>query len=143
MWIFSNFQIMSVPIPDKFGIKYNTVEHYFQAMKSLDPTVRKRIASLPHPGAAKKYGRKIALREDWDNIKVKVMTHAVTFKFTKCEEHKEELLEVTPGTRIVEVNYWHDNYWGSCSCSRCGNNGRNILGGILIDIWKVFTKEDS
>lgn len=36
---------------------------------------------------------------------------------------------------IVEGNYWHDNYWGNCTCDKCKNiEGQNKLGKILMKI---------
>jgi predicted NAD-dependent protein-ADP-ribosyltransferase YbiA (DUF1768 family) len=41
---------------------------------------------------------------------------------------------LTADLEIVENNYWHDNFWGSCTCSRCGRKGENNLGKILMSV---------
>lgn len=55
------------------NMTYLTVEHAFQAAESLDIKERIRISKLKSPGAAKKAGRKVRLRADWEKIKLAVM----------------------------------------------------------------------
>ena len=44
-------------------------------------------------------------------------------------------LDMTGLEEIVEGNYWHDNYWGNCTCDKCKNiEGQNKLGKILMKI---------
>src|SRR3954471_9721610 len=45
--------------------KYPSVEHAYQAAKTLSLDDRKRIASLPTAAEAKNEGRKLARRPDW------------------------------------------------------------------------------
>ena len=52
------------------GITYPTVEHAFQAAKTLNPIERQAIADLPTPGAAKRAGRQVTLRKDWEDVKI-------------------------------------------------------------------------
>src|SRR4051794_31274057 len=63
------------------GITYPTVEHAFQAAKAVDRLERQRIAALPTPGAAKRAGRKVAIRPDWETVKVAMMEDLVRRKF--------------------------------------------------------------
>ena len=28
---------------------------------------------------------------------------------------------------IIEGNYWHDVYWGQCTCEKCVGKGKNKL----------------
>ena len=37
---------------------------------------------------------------------------------------------------IVEVNNWHDNWWGDCICggNRCKEKGKNHLGIIITKV---------
>lgn len=47
---------------------------------------------------------------------------------------KKKLLD-TGHRKLVEGNYCHDNFWGSCYCPRCKNfEGKNFLGNILMEI---------
>mgnify|MGYP003560200375 CR=1 FL=1 len=51
------------------GLEYPTVEHAFQAAKTLKMSERESIAALPTPGAAKRAGRQVSLRKDWEEVK--------------------------------------------------------------------------
>ena len=55
---FSNFKSSPIFMAD-IHTTYLTVEHAFQAAKSLDIKERIRISKLRSPGAAKKAGRKV------------------------------------------------------------------------------------
>lgn len=119
-------------ITDVNDITYPTVEHYFQAMKTLRIEEREKIAAAPTPGQAKRMGRKVALRSDWEQIKTRVMGNAIWKKFTKYPELKEKLL-ATGEEELVEGNFWHDNFYGDCYCNKCQNiQGQNWLGKILM-----------
>ena len=55
------------------GICYPTVEHAYQAAKSDDPSVRRLMAHHSNPALAKKAGKVIRLREDWEDAKLGIM----------------------------------------------------------------------
>lgn len=117
------------------GITYPTNEHFFQAMKTLDIETRKAIAAAPTPGAAKRMGRHVALRPDWEKIKVDVMRLGLMLKFTDAE--LAEKLLATGDEELVEGNWWHDNTWGNCHCTECSRKGgRNLLGMLLMELRK-------
>jgi hypothetical protein len=78
--------------------------------------------------------RTIELRPNWDIIKVPIMYNLLRQKFSK--DPLKNLLKITSDAPIVEGNYWHDNFWGSCTCSKCNNSGRNVLGILLMKIRK-------
>ena len=63
------------------GIVYPSVEHFFQAQKTKDLVQRRIIAEARTPGIAKRMGRRVKLRPDWEDIKDKVMLFAVRQKF--------------------------------------------------------------
>lgn len=116
------------------GIGYPTVEHAFQAYKTKDREERLAIAKEPSPGKAKRAGRRVTLRDDWETIKDEVMEFYVRQKFFTNENLKKRLLE-TGEAILIEGNTWHDNYWGSCSCDRCATiTGQNNLGKILMKV---------
>ena len=52
---------------------YMTAEHLFQCCKTPNPDEREAIRSAPTPGQAKRLGRKVTLRPDWNQIKLKAM----------------------------------------------------------------------
>lgn len=117
------------------GIVYPTNEHFFQAMKTLDREERKRIAAAETPGQAKRLGRHVRLRADWEQIKVDVMRTGLMLKFT--DAMLAEKLLATGDEELIEGNWWHDNTWGSCLCSDCINKpGRNLLGMLLMELRK-------
>lgn len=101
------------------------------ASKCADQTQRKMFMGL-NGGQAKRLGRTITLRSDWETVKLEVMEQLVRQKF-QYQLLKEKLLE-TEDAILIEGNYWHDNFWGSCTCAKCGNRGQNNLGKILMKI---------
>lgn len=110
------------------GKTYNSVENYFQAMKSTDTNTQQKIATAS-PVNARKFGRQIELREDWDNIKDDVMENAVKAKF---QQHPELMSKLnTVQGEIVEYNDWGDRYWGKDKVTQIGDNK---LGKILMSI---------
>ena len=117
------------------GITYPTNEHFFQAMKTLDINERKAIAAAETPGLAKRMGRNVKLRPDWEKIKVDVMRLGLILKFTDAE--LAEKLIATGDEELVEGNWWHDNTWGNCHCTACSRKGgRNLLGMLLMEVRK-------
>ena len=113
------------------GMRFTTVENFYQAMKTKDIEERRKIA-LMNPYEAKKYARSITLREDWNDVKLQVMEFVLEHKFTPSTVWCDKLMKCEEP--IVERNNWHDNYWGSCVCDRCDNQGQNNLGKLLTKI---------
>ena len=115
------------------GIIYPTNEHFFQAMKTLDQEKRKQIAEAKTPGAAKRMGRQVQLREDWEEVKYTAMRVGVERKFDAHPELANKLIS-TGDAILIEGNSWHDNTWGSCFCPKCAAiAGKNWLGEILME----------
>ena len=63
----------------------------------------------------------------------KIMILIVEDQALVAEDLKEMLLQ-TGDEELVEGNYWHDVYFGVCSCPKCGNKGENHLGKLLMKI---------
>ena len=108
-------------------ITYPTVEHAFQAAKTDDRLERERIAGLPTPGAAKRAGRKVSLRPDWEQVKVGIMVELVRRKF--ADPDLAGKLLATGDEELVEGNTWNDRFWGVCR-----GTGRNELGKVLMRV---------
>lgn len=124
------------------GIVYPTNEHFFQAMKTLDQEERKKIAAAETPGQAKRLGRHVRLRADWEQIKVDVMRTGLMLKFTDANL-AQQLID-TGDEELIEGNWWHDNTWGSCYCESCMNRpGRNLLGMLLMELRKELQYGDT
>ena len=115
------------PIYDNAGKEYPTVEHYFQAMKTFNPQERELIRSAESPGKAKRIGRLVQLREDWEDRKLDIMEKALIQKF-QILRLREKLL-ATGNEELIEGNFWHDTYWGVCK-----GEGENHLGKLLMNI---------
>ncbi len=127
---FSNFSGARVTLD---GMSFPTVENAFQAAKTLDPTERIQFQSCP-PSVAKKLGRKVTLRPDWEQVKVSVMQSLLLQKFAPGTR-ENFLLVSTKGLHICEGNTWHDNIWGACTCPRCANRPhKNLMGRLLMSI---------
>jgi len=119
----SNFVPASVMLD---GVRYATVEHAFQAAKTLDPKERELFQNI-NPAEAKKRGRQVKIREDWEKVKISVMRDLLKQKFSKGM-YKEKLV-ATGNQELVEGNYWGDVFWGVCR-----GEGQNNLGKLLMEI---------
>jgi predicted NAD-dependent protein-ADP-ribosyltransferase YbiA (DUF1768 family) len=115
-----------------------TVEHAFNAAKTLDMAQRAWVIAAPAPfGAgpdrerwgAKKRGHHVTLRPGWDTeiaaerlapgqapilLKVAVMQFLLRQKFYAIPELGRRLLG-TGDAALIEGNTWHDNFWGRCT----------------------------
>jgi ribA/ribD-fused uncharacterized protein len=110
------------------GITYPSVEHAYQAAKTLNIAERRRIAAMADPAAAKRAGRKLLLREDWETAKFRVMQACVRDKFTRHAELRRKLL-ATGDAELIEGNTWGDRVWGVYQ-----GEGENRLGRILMQV---------
>ena len=116
------------PAPTEYeGLLYSCAEGAYQAAKSMDLMERIKFVTL-NGAQAKKLGRSVKLREDWDNIKIGVMCEVVLNKFTRNPTLCLKLAK-TGGAKLIEGNYWHDTFWGVCN-----GVGANHLGIILMEV---------
>lgn len=134
--MFSNFYPVSIYYS---GNNFPSVEHAFVASKSKDPLVWYRVSLIPEDkaGKAKRFGRKMTLRKNWDMLKLSYMKRFLMQKF-RYQKFKELLLS-TGDAILIEGNYWHDNYWGDCYCPKCENIvGQNQLGKMLMKVRDII-----
>lgn len=130
---FSNFHHSPFSLD---GVDWKTVEHYFQAQKTLKESDKEMIRGLSSPKEAKKIGKKVTLRSDWDQIKIGVMTKAIRAKFSQSEALKGLLLST--GSKELREHTGRDKFWGDGG----GNGrGRNELGKILMKV-RVELREE-
>ena len=113
------------------GILYPTVEHAFQAAKTTVFIQRIIIANKKTPGQAKCAGRKVTLRDNWDDIKLYIMKELIILKFTN-PKLKSALLN-TKYADLIERNTLNDTYWGICN-----GIGENHLGKILMEVREML-----
>ena len=127
----SNFYTCPVEYEDRY---YSSVEHAFQAAKTDNQLERERIQLTKTPGDAKRLGRQVALRKDWELVKVDVMRDLLRSKF---QGGLVEKLLATYPKELVEGNLWHDNFWGVCYCEHCVLKDmpyKNWLGKLLMEV---------
>lgn len=110
------------------GVVYPSSEHAYMAAKTLDPQERLLIREAKTPGAAKRLGMKVTLREDWDDIRVSIMEEIVSDKYSRSPTLQMKLL-ATGDEHLAEGNNWGDRFWGTVD-----GEGDNHLGKILMRI---------
>jgi ribA/ribD-fused uncharacterized protein len=115
------------------GWAYPTVEHYFQSSKADSAEERSLVLESPTPGGAKRRGRSILLRPDWEDIKVEIMFRGVAAKFIQNRELLSRLLATAPN-QLVEGNTWGDDIWGCVKTTEGRWEGQNLLGTILMAV---------
>jgi ribA/ribD-fused uncharacterized protein len=130
-WAFlSNFAVSRIIVSGK---AYATVEHAYQAHKAVRPADHERIRQADTAGQAKRLGRQVPIRDDWEQVKVALMELFVGRKFQ--DPWMAEHLLATDNRLLVETNTWHDDYWGDCVCAgHIHRPGRNELGKVLMAI---------
>lgn len=120
----SNFAHCTINVE---GMEFPSVEHAYQALKTWDLEKREEIRTAPTSGIAKKLGRKVVMRGDWEQVKVPIMTELLRLKFSQ-EPFRSQLL-ATGGAILIEGNWWNDTFWGVCR-----GQGENMLGRLLMQI---------
>lgn len=129
----SNFH----PVPIAMdGLVYPSVEHAYQAAKTLNLSTRAQIQNAPTPELAKAIGRAHQDRPHWEEIKVDVMRALVEHKFTDPELRARLL--ATGSLELVEGNTWRDEFWGVSA-----GRGQNMLGLILMAIRSRAQRDDT
>ena len=141
----SNFYVGDMVYKDDI---YHSSENAFQAAKAKDDEAglmwKEKIQDSFSPVKAKKYGKQLPLREDWDEVKVGIMKEIVLAKF--LHPVFRVLLLNTGNAYLVEGTTWCDNTWGICineDCNRgCENKiGMNHLGNILMGVRREIAIE--
>jgi ribA/ribD-fused uncharacterized protein len=120
----SNFYSSPFEYSDRL---WPTVEHFFAAMKTKNYEQQEEIRLASSPGQAKRLGRAVDLRSDWESAKLRVMRAGLQLKFAVGSELADRLL-ATRNAHLVEGNTWGDVFWGQVDGS-----GENWLGVLLIN----------
>lgn len=135
----SNFHLTTVRYA---GWKYPSVEHAFQAAKTLDLDARARICGVEWPRDARRLGRAVELRPDWEEVKGEVMRALVGRKFA---DDLNAVHLLGPGDAyLIEGNTWGDQIWGAVRephVKGCPWRGWNLLGRILMDVRRQLRVE--
>lgn len=125
-YFLSNFYPCAVTYKE---ITYKNSEAAFQAQKC--PRIAFGFKDLS-PSEAKRKGRHVTLREDWEHVKNIEMYDICLAKFQQNPDLKQQLIN-TGDAILIEGNDWGDKYWGICNGS-----GENELGKILMNIRDRF-----
>ncbi len=115
------------------GLRFSCAEALFQMMKTKNPEERIHFVDISGRDA-KRLGRCVKLRPDWEDIKVRVMQWVIHQKFRE-PTLRQKLLE-TDNEPLVEGNTWGDCFWGVCN-----GRGSNMLGKILMAEREAIKKE--
>lgn len=107
------------------GLPFRNNEAAFQSAKCPERALE--FTELD-PSSAKRLGRRVNLRQDWEAVKDSVMYEVCKCKFTQNEFLTNALIE-TGDSVLVEGNTWGDRVWGVCD-----GVGENRLGKILMRI---------
>lgn len=112
------------------GIEFPTAEHAYQASKAKDISDKLAIRVLETPGKAKRAGKLVERRDDFEANKIRIMEEILTDKFTRNSSLRVKL-EGTKELALQEGNNWGDTFWGIDL--RTGE-GRNELGKTIMRI---------
>jgi ribA/ribD-fused uncharacterized protein len=123
-YFLSNFSPSKIELN---GFVFDNGESAFHSFK--DMSRQSEFVGLD-PSKAKAKGRRVNLRQDWEQVKDNIMYDVVKAKFTQNEDLKEKLL-ATGDEYLIEGNTWFDVYWGVCN-----GKGNNMLGKILMMVRK-------
>lgn len=116
------------------GVYYPTLEHAYQAAKTLNGVDRELIRGAATPGEAKTRGRRVTKRPHWDAIKLDVMERLLRGKFRPGSKLARQLIQ-TGNAELVEGNTWGDVFWGVCR-----GEGENHLGRLLMKLRRELVK---
>ena len=118
------------------NIRFPSVEHAFQAAKTLDIESRIALSCAPTAAAAKKGGRAVKLRPDWESVKVQVMLDCLREKF-KNPALRQKLID-TCDSELIEGNNHGDRFWGQVN-----GEGKNMLGKLLMQVRKELIRNEN
>ncbi|MDR2655685.1 MAG: NADAR family protein [Oscillospiraceae bacterium] len=126
----SNFYPCTISVDN---LIFLSSEAAFQAFKCALAGEREQFQYLDAVKAKKK-GRQVLLKPDWEFVRLDVMSKIVRLKFEQNPQLREKLL-ATGSAELIEGNSWHDNFWGDCDCPKCQKiTGQNHLGKILMKL---------
>lgn len=108
-------------------LQFQNAEAAFQSQKTESGLQQRTFQYLP-PTKAKALGRKVVLREDWEQVKISIMYEVLWAKFTQ-NPNLARLLLNTNEEELIEGNTWGDTFWGTVD-----GVGRNELGILLMII---------
>jgi ribA/ribD-fused uncharacterized protein len=107
------------------GITYPSVEHAYQACKTDDVELKKKIAAEPSHRKARKMGRRVDLIKNWGKTRLNIMEMLVRQKFFSDTDLQDKLIETGSAPLLMVRD--DDTFWGITDDGKGDNN----LGKIL------------
>lgn len=114
------------------GKSFKSSEHAYQCAKADNKKDFDYIYEATTPGKARRRGRKVKTRSDWDRVRVDIMREIVLAKFQQNEDLAIKLIS-TNRQELIEGNNWNDTFWGICN-----GVGENWMGKILMEVRQIL-----
>lgn len=122
------------------GMKFRNSEAAFHSQKDV---LREKEFEGLRPSDSKKLGRRVNLRNDWEDVKEQIMYDICLAKFSQSETLKEKLLN-TGDKCLIEGNSHGDSCWGKIYSQKYNQwVGDNKLGKILMKIRRELSPSQS
>lgn len=113
------------------GFEFENSEAPFQGEKCIS---RMKDFAMVRPAQSKRLGRRVLLREDWEDVKDQVMYDVCRAKFSQDKNLKAKLL-ATGDRELIEGNYHGDKCWGMVFSQETNSwVGENRLGIALMKL---------
>lgn len=125
-------------------INIANTEMLYQACRfPLFPNIQEKILLETNPMKVKWISRKYlsCTRQDWDEIKFKVMKWCLHVKYIQNLHSFSRLLYETENKPIVEYSQ-KDNIWGAIPIKKDLLQGKNVLGRLLMDLRQKYIFEN-
>ena len=95
---------------------FDSLEAAYQCEKAVEER-KNEFLGIP-ANVAKRLGRAQPKPKNWDLRKVGIMKRLLRIKFS--DVILRQRLLATGDAELIEGNWWHDEFWGICSCPKHG-----------------------
>ncbi len=129
-YFLSNFYPCALMVDNRM---YSCSEGAYMSMKTIDPKVRDKFSYLAGKDA-RKLGRSVTIRPNWDDLRLGMMEMVLNAKFAQNPTLMKRLID-TGNEELVEGNTWGDHFWG------VDEFGANNLGKLLMKIRDAHQKK--
>jgi len=126
-YVFSNFSSFKLEWKGKLWM---TSEHAYHSEKFEDEDLIEQLRNTrsAHDAMKLAYAHRDAYREDWDEVKLKIMKEILHAKVDQHPYVKKKLLE--SGDKELIENSWRDDFWGWGP----HKDGANHLGKLWMEV---------
>ena len=123
------------------GLTFDCTEKAYQYAKCETDADKAKILAIASPLKVKTASRTIHKRPDWYDVQLGIMRDLLEQKFHQ-EPFMSQLI-ATGSEYICEGNWWHDNFYGNCTCGKekCKDEGLNHLGIMIMEIRDELIRE--